>query len=63
MGECASLLIVSWRLLTGSGRFQYHIGCLGLDKTPAGNWICPRCVERRKKQPRGKKGTRGKARK
>ncbi|KIR30116.1 hypothetical protein I307_00193 [Cryptococcus deuterogattii 99/473] len=41
----------------------YHIGCLGLDKTPAGNWICPRCVERRKKQPRGKKGTRGKARK
>ncbi|WVQ80285.1 hypothetical protein IAT38_002390 [Cryptococcus sp. DSM 104549] len=40
----------------------YHLACLNLDKTPEGNWICPRCVERRKKQPKAKKGgKRGKA--
>ncbi|WVO18437.1 hypothetical protein L204_106154 [Cryptococcus depauperatus] len=41
----------------------YHIGCLGLDRTPEGNWICPRCLDRRKKQPKTKKATRGKSRK
>ncbi|KAK8845481.1 hypothetical protein IAR55_006194 [Kwoniella newhampshirensis] len=41
----------------------YHLSCLGLDKTPEGNWICPRCVERRKKQPKTKKATKGKHRK
>ncbi|WWD22429.1 hypothetical protein CI109_106920 [Kwoniella shandongensis] len=41
----------------------YHLACLGLDKTPEGNWICPRCVERRKKQPKSKKTTKGKNRK
>ncbi|ODN75987.1 hypothetical protein L202_05953 [Cryptococcus amylolentus CBS 6039] len=41
----------------------YHIACLGLDKTPEGNWICPTCAERRRKQPKVKKATRGRARK
>ncbi|WVQ76339.1 hypothetical protein IAR50_006004 [Cryptococcus sp. DSM 104548] len=41
----------------------YHIACLGLDKTPEGNWICPTCAERRRKQPKAKKATRGRARK
>ncbi|WWC85940.1 uncharacterized protein L201_000810 [Kwoniella dendrophila CBS 6074] len=38
----------------------YHLACLNLDKTPEGNWICPRCVERRKKQPKGKKASKAK---
>ncbi|WVQ93785.1 hypothetical protein IAU59_000863 [Kwoniella sp. CBS 9459] len=41
----------------------YHLGCVDLDKTPEGNWICPRCVERRKKQPKSKKSGKGKNRK
>ncbi|OCF36164.1 hypothetical protein I316_02036 [Kwoniella heveanensis BCC8398] len=41
----------------------YHLGCLNLDKTPEGNWICPRCVERRKKQPKTKKSGKSKVRK
>ncbi|WVR03501.1 hypothetical protein IAU60_000492 [Kwoniella sp. DSM 27419] len=41
----------------------YHLACLDLDKTPEGNWICPRCVERRKKQPKGKKASKTKAKK
>ncbi|OCF73459.1 hypothetical protein I204_05300 [Kwoniella mangroviensis CBS 8886] len=38
----------------------YHLACLNLDKTPEGNWICPRCVERRKRQPKGKKASKAK---
>ncbi|WWC58261.1 uncharacterized protein I303_100799 [Kwoniella dejecticola CBS 10117] len=38
----------------------YHLACLNLDKTPEGNWICPRCVERRKKQPKSKKASKAK---
>ncbi|WVF66146.1 hypothetical protein IAT40_000886 [Kwoniella sp. CBS 6097] len=41
----------------------YHLTCLNLDKTPEGNWICPRCVERRKKHPKSKKSGKGKNRK
>ena len=29
---------------------QYHLACLNLDKPPEGNWLCPRCVERRKRK-------------
>ncbi|WVW81932.1 hypothetical protein I302_103935 [Kwoniella bestiolae CBS 10118] len=38
----------------------FHLACLNLDKTPEGNWICPRCQERRKKQPKGKKSSKAK---
>ncbi|KAK1926148.1 putative histone acetylation-related protein [Papiliotrema laurentii] len=47
-----------WRLAD----VQYHILCLGLDKPPEGNWICPQCKERRKKNPK-KKAAKAKAKK
>lgn len=34
---------------------QYHVACLNLDKAPEGNWICPQCLERRKRNPKSKK--------
>lgn len=34
---------------------QYHVACLNLDKAPEGNWICPQCLERRKRNPKAKK--------
>ncbi|CAK9779387.1 hypothetical protein CC85DRAFT_288646 [Cutaneotrichosporon oleaginosum] len=33
----------------------YHVACLNLDKAPEGNWICPQCLERRKRNPKAKK--------
>jgi inhibitor of growth protein 3 len=56
---------LDWRLLDGEHglmRYQYHLSCLGLPKPPEGNWICPQCAERRKKQPRGKKPAKVKGR-
>ena len=41
---------------------QYHIHCLGFDKPPEGNWICPQCVERRKKNPGKKRAGKAKSR-
>ncbi|ORX34705.1 hypothetical protein BD324DRAFT_634571 [Kockovaella imperatae] len=40
----------------------YHIHCLGFDKPPEGNWICPQCVERRKKNPGKKRAGKAKSR-
>lgn len=38
----------------------YHVACLNLDKAPEGNWICPQCIERRKRHPKSKKPSKAK---
>lgn len=38
----------------------YHVACLNLDKAPEGNWICPQCIERRKRHPKTKKPSKAK---
>lgn len=42
---------------------QYHVACLNLDKAPDGNWICPQCIERRKRNPKARKPTKSAKRK
>lgn len=37
-------------------REWFHIGCVGLDKPPSGNWICEECAARRKQTGTKRRG-------
>jgi inhibitor of growth protein 3 len=42
---------------------QFHLSCLGLDTIPGGDWTCPQCTEKMKKNPSKKKAAKPKSRK
>jgi hypothetical protein len=42
---------------------QFHLACMGLSRIPEGDWTCPQCTERLKKNPKAKRAYKTKARK